>query len=239
MSDGAVVVTVPASVVVVTGAAGALGRAVVAEFVGQGRRVIALDRAGEQLDALGEGAADRVVIPLGVDLAGRAAVTAVWRRVDEVAAPSALVAVAGGFVGGRLADTDPGVLEAMLQSNFVATLWSCQAAAPRLAEAGNGSIVMVGSKTAVSGAAPIAYATSKAAVVRLTELLAQELRPTGVRVNAVLPSVIDTPANRSWMSEDLAQRAVPTTAIAKVIAFLCSEDAWPISGAAIPVYGQS
>jgi NAD(P)-dependent dehydrogenase (short-subunit alcohol dehydrogenase family) len=225
--------------VVVTGAAGALGRAVVAEFVGQRRKVIALDRAGEQLDALGEDAADRVVIPFEVDLADRAAVTAVWRRIDEVAAPSAMVAVAGGFVGGQLADLEPGMLETMLQSNLVATLWSCQAAAPRLAAVGGGSIVIVGSKAAVSGAAPIAYATSKAAVVRLTELLAEELRPAGVRVNAVLPSVIDTPANRSWMSEDLARRAVPTTAIAKVIAFLCSEDAWPISGAAIPVYGQS
>lgn len=238
MSDGSVGVP-GAGAVVVTGAAGALGRAVVAEFVGQGRQVIALDRAGEQLDALGEGAASRVVIPFAVDLADRTAVTAVWRQVDEVAAPSALIAVAGGFVGGQLADVDPGVLEAMLQSNFVATLWSCQAAAPRLATAGGGSIVMVGSKTAISGAAPIAYGTSKAAVVRLTQLLAEELRPAGVRVNAVLPSVIDTPANRSWMSEDLTRRAVPTTAIAKVIAFLCGEDAWPISGAAIPVYGQS
>jgi NAD(P)-dependent dehydrogenase (short-subunit alcohol dehydrogenase family) len=230
MSNGAVVVT---------GAAGALGRAVVAEFVGRGRQVIGLDRAGQQLDALGEGTVGGAVIPFAVDLADQAAVTAVWRRVDEVAAPSALVAVAGGFVGGQLADIDPEVLEAMLQANFLATLWSCQAAAPRLAAVGGGSIVMVGSKAAVSGAAPIAYATSKAAVVRLTELLAQELRPAGVRVNAVLPSVIDTPANRSWMSEDLARRAVPTTAIAKVIAFLCGEDAWPISGAAIPVYGQS
>jgi NAD(P)-dependent dehydrogenase (short-subunit alcohol dehydrogenase family) len=211
----------------------------VAVFVGRGRQVIGLDRAGQQLDALGEGTVGGAVIPFAVDLADQAAVTAVWRRVDEVAAPSALVAVAGGIVGGQLADVDPEVLEAMLQANFLATLWSCQAAAPRLAAVGGGSIVMVGSKAAVSGAAPIAYATSKAAVVRLTELLAQELRPAGVRVNAVLPSVIDTPANRSWMSEDLARRAVPTTAIAKVIAFLCGEDAWPISGAAIPVYGQS
>lgn len=225
--------------VVVTGAAGALGRAVVAEFLGQGSVVIALDRASEQLDALGQDAPDRVVIPFAVDLADRAAVAAVWRRVDEVAEPSAMVAVAGGFVGGQLPDVEPGVLEMMLQSNFVATLWSCQAAASRLSAAGGGSIVTVGSKAAVSGAASIAYATSKAAVVRLTELLAEELRPAGVRVNAVLPSVIDTPANRSWMSEDLVRRAVPTTAIAKVIAFLCSEDAWPISGAAIPVYGQS
>ena len=102
-----------------------------------------------------------------------------------------------------------------------------------------GSIVMVGSKTAVTGPAPVVHATSKAAVVRLVEILADELRPQHIRVNAVLPSVIDTPANRSWMSEDLAARAVAPAAIAKVIAFLCGPDAAPISGAAIPVYGDA
>jgi NAD(P)-dependent dehydrogenase (short-subunit alcohol dehydrogenase family) len=98
---------------------------------------------------------------------------------------------------------------------------------------------MVGSKTAVTGPAPVVHATSKAAVVRLVEILADELRPQHIRVNAVLPSVIDTPANRSWMSEELASRAVAPAAIAKVIAFLCGPDAAPISGAAIPVYGDA
>ncbi len=226
-----------AAPVVVTGAAGALGRAVVPELAAQGRQVIALDLAGEGLDALG--ASDPAVIPVAVDLGDRDAVTAAWRRVDGIGMPSALVALAGGFVGGTLADLEPGAMEAMLRTNLLATVWSCQAAAPRLAAAGNGSIVLVGSRTAVSGSAPVAYATSKAAVVRLTGLLAEELRPSAVRVNAVLPSVVDTPANRTWMSEDLARRAVPPAAIAKVIAFLCSGDAWPISGATIPVYGES
>jgi len=78
-----------------------------------------------------------------------------------------------------------------------------------------------------------------AAVVRLAQILSDELRPQHIRVNAVLPSVIDTPANRSWMSPDLAARAVAPVAIAKVIAFLCGPDAAPISGAAIPVYGDA
>ena len=122
-------------------------------------------------------------------------------------------------------------------SNFGSALWTAQAAAPLFT--GGGAIVNVGSKTAVQGPGPVAHATSKAAVVRLTELLADELRPQRIRVNAVLPSVIDTPANRSWMSADLAARAVAPAAIAKVIAFLCSPDAAPISGAAIPVYGDA
>jgi NAD(P)-dependent dehydrogenase (short-subunit alcohol dehydrogenase family) len=109
----------------------------------------------------------------------------------------------------------------------------------RFEATGGGSIVTVGSKTALSGAAPLAHATSKAAVVRITELLAEELRPKKIRVNTVLPSVIDTPANRTWMSEDLASRAVSPAAIAKVIAFLTGPDAAPISGARVPVYGDA
>jgi NAD(P)-dependent dehydrogenase (short-subunit alcohol dehydrogenase family) len=102
-----------------------------------------------------------------------------------------------------------------------------------------GAIVTVGSKTAVGGPAPVAHATTKAAVVRITELLADELRPQGIRVNCVLPSVIDTPANREWMSPSLAARAVSPGAIAKVISFLVGPDSAPISGARIPVYGDA
>lgn len=143
---------------------------------------------------------------------------------------SSLVALAGGFTPGSLAELD---------SNVSSLLWCCQAAAPRLAGGGGGAIVAVGSKTGVGGPAPVAHATSKAAVVRVVELLAEELRPQRIRVNAVLPSVIDTLANRSWMSPDLAARAVAPAAIAAVIAFLCSEAAAPISGARIPVYGDA
>jgi NAD(P)-dependent dehydrogenase (short-subunit alcohol dehydrogenase family) len=111
--------------------------------------------------------------------------------------------------------------------------------APRLAARGGGAIVTTGSRTAVSGAAAVGHATSKAAVVRLTSLLAEELRADRIRVNAVLPSTIDTPANRTWMTPKQIERAVTPAAIAKVIAFLCSPDAAPISGAAIPVYGDA
>jgi len=97
----------------------------------------------------------------------------------------------------------------------------------------------MGSKTAVTGPAPLAHATSKAAVVRASELLAEELRPQHIRVNCVLPSVIDTPANRTWMPADLAARAVAPAAVARVIAFLIGPDAAPVSGARIPVYGDT
>jgi NAD(P)-dependent dehydrogenase (short-subunit alcohol dehydrogenase family) len=226
-----------AEAVVVTGAAGALGRAVLAELRAQGvPTVIALDRHGDHLDEVGRSDG---VHPIAVDLADRASVLAAWERVDKIAAPDALVALAGGFVPGSLADLDEATMDSLWRSNVASLLWCCQAAAARMAGSGGGSIVTVGSKTAVAGPAPLAHATTKAAVLRVTELLADELRGSDIRVNSVLPSVIDTPANRTWMSEDLAARAVPPSAIAKVIAFLCSDDAWPISGARIPVYGKA
>jgi NAD(P)-dependent dehydrogenase (short-subunit alcohol dehydrogenase family) len=222
--------------VVVTGGAGALGAAVLAEFGARGREVIVLDRPGERLEGV---AARTGVHTVPVDLGDRADVAAAFRRVDELAPVNALVALAGGFKPGSLAETTPELLDSLWRSNFASVLWCCQAAAPRLAEAGGGTIVTVGSKTAREGKAPVAHATSKAAVLRLTELLAAELRPQRIRVNAVLPSVIDTPANRAWMSEDLARRAVSPAAIATVIGFLSSEDSAPTSGASIPVYGDA
>jgi NAD(P)-dependent dehydrogenase (short-subunit alcohol dehydrogenase family) len=223
--------------VIVTGAAGALGHAVVAEFLTNGLSVVALDRPGDRLDGL---AAENGVHPVPVELASRPAVQAAFAAVDALpVAPIALVGLAGGFTPGKLADVDEQQLDGLFSSNFGSALWTAQAAAPRFAARGGGAIVLVGSKTAVTGPAPVVHAASKAAVVRLVQLLADELRADRIRVNAVLPSVIDTPANRTWMSEELAARAVAPTAIAKVIAFLCGPDAAPISGAAIPVYGDA
>ncbi|HEX3781276.1 MAG TPA: SDR family NAD(P)-dependent oxidoreductase [Pseudonocardiaceae bacterium] len=222
--------------VVVTGAAGALGQAVVAELLDREERVIALDLAGPALDQLAE--RDRVrAFP--VDMTDRDAVRRVWERIDTVAIPSALITLAGGFKPTSLADLDEDTLEQMWRTNVVSMLWPCQQAAVRMAAAGGGAIVTVGSRTAISGSAPIAHATTKAAVVRASELLAEELRPDNIRVNCVLPSVLDTPANRTWMSPDLAARAVAPAEVAKVIAFLVSPDSAPTSGARVPVYGRS
>jgi NAD(P)-dependent dehydrogenase (short-subunit alcohol dehydrogenase family) len=225
-------------VVVVTGAAGALGGAVLAGLRGQAWTVLALDRPGPRLDAAGT---EPDVYPIPVELADRDSVHAAWQQIDALGlgAPAALIALAGGFVPGSLAELDEKSLDSLWRSNVASVLWCCQEAAPRMAAAGGGAIVTVGSKTAVGGPAPLAHATSKSAVVRASQLLADELRPQRIRVNCILPSVIDTPANRTWMSPSLAERAVPPAAIAKVIAFLIGPDAAPISGAAIPVYGDA
>jgi NAD(P)-dependent dehydrogenase (short-subunit alcohol dehydrogenase family) len=224
------------SVAIVTGAAGALGSAVLDDLTGRGWTVAALDRPGDRLDQAGRRDG---VVPVPVDLLDRTSVAAAFEQVDGVGAPTALVALAGAFRSSSLADLDEDLLGAMWSTNVTALLWCAQAAAPRMAAAGGGSIVTVGSRSAVSGAAPVAYGASKAAVVRATEVLADELRPQRIRVNCVLPSVIDSPANRSWMSAALAAKAVPPSAIAPVIAFLLSAESTPVSGARIPVYGDA
>jgi NAD(P)-dependent dehydrogenase (short-subunit alcohol dehydrogenase family) len=224
------------SVAVVTGAAGALGSAVLDDLTGRGWTVAALDRPGDRLDEAGRRGG---VVPVPVDLLDRASVRAAFEQVDDVGTPTALVALAGAFRASPLADLDEDLLASMWSTNVAALLWCAQAAASRMAAAGGGSIVTVGSRSAVSGAAPVAYGAAKAAVVRASEVLADELRPQRIRVNCVLPSVIDSPANRSWMSPALAAKAVPTSAIAPVIAFLIGPDSAPVSGARIPVYGDA
>jgi NAD(P)-dependent dehydrogenase (short-subunit alcohol dehydrogenase family) len=179
------------------------------------------------------------VHPVAGQLSVRAEARAVWEQIDRIGPPAALVALAGGFRPGSLADLTEETWEEMMSSNVASLLWSCQQAAPRMAAAGGGAIVAVGARAAVGGAAPVAYAAGKAAVLRITEVLAEELRPQHIRVNAVLPSVIDTPANRAWMPAGLAARAVPPAAIAKVIAYLAGPDAGPVSGARVPVYGDA
>jgi NAD(P)-dependent dehydrogenase (short-subunit alcohol dehydrogenase family) len=221
---------------VVTGAAGALGHAVLDEFVARGSGVVALGRNKDRLDALSQ---IEGVHPVAVDLTDVAEVGRAWEEIDTLGTPSALVCVAGAFAGGSLADTGPETLDAMLSINLATVLWSSQAAAARMRKAGGGSIVTIGSRSGLYGSAPVAYAAAKAAVIRATEVLADELRPDRIRVNCVLPSVIDTPANRSWMSADTVARAVSPAAIARIVAFLCSPDAAPISGAALPVYGDA
>jgi NAD(P)-dependent dehydrogenase (short-subunit alcohol dehydrogenase family) len=222
---------------VVTGAAGALGGAVVDELLARGTAVVAMDRSSGRLTALGTREGVHVV---AVDLAQRAAVQAAFAEVDALAVtPTTLVAVAGAFAPGDLSTVDEDGFEAMWRTNVASALWSAQGAAPLLARAGGGAIVTVGSKVTVTGIGSVAYTISKAAVVRLTTLLADELRPQGIRVNAVQPSTIDTPANRTWMPPELAAKAVAPAAIAKVIAFLSSADSAPISGAVIPVFGDA
>lgn len=216
---------------VVTGAHGALGQAVVAVLRIQGWTVASFDRVARESD-------DDGVHPIEVDLTNREAVHEAFARVDKLGPMGALVNVAGGWAPGDLGAIDGDNLAGQIRINVETALWCCQAAAPRLSAAG-GTIVNVASRAALTGTDPIAYSLSKSAVVRLTSLLSDQFKESRVRVNAVLPALMDTPANRANMSAAALAKAVPVDAVAKVIAFLCGPDGWPVNGAIIPVYGYA
>jgi NAD(P)-dependent dehydrogenase (short-subunit alcohol dehydrogenase family) len=160
------------------------------------------------------------------------------------AAPAPLrgvVNLVGGFAaGGRVHETDIEEFERQFQLNLRPTYLVTQAAVPLLLEAGGGSIVCVGTRAALQpfkGAA--GYISSKAAVIAFAQAVAVEYKDEGIRCNAILPSVIDTPANRKSMPKADHERWVKPAEIAGVIAHLLSEDSMPVSGAALPVYGRA
>jgi NAD(P)-dependent dehydrogenase (short-subunit alcohol dehydrogenase family) len=214
----------------VCGAGGALGQAVVAELAGRGDRVVAVARHGV-------GAEHQAARVEAADLTVAAEVDALWARLAERGElPRWVVNAVGGYAGSTVAETDEALLGRMLELNLASAYWSSRAAA-RALEPG-GAIVNVGSRTALAGGAgAAAYSIAKAGVVRLTEVLAAELAPRRVRVNAVLPSVLDTAANRAALGAERMQTAVSTADLAAVIGFLCSDRARAITGASVPVYG--
>ena len=226
--------------VLVSGGTGALGRAVLAELLDAGAQVVSTWVAERELDAvrgeLGEPAGLQLVeADLSSDEGAASAVAAV-----ADGALAGLVTLAGGFAsGGRLHEAPPEEFERMLELNLMTAARLARAALPKLADA-RGSIVCVGAKAALEPfAGATGYIVSKAAVLGLVRTLAVEYRDDGVRANAILPSVIDTPANREAMPNADHSSWVAPEAIAKVVRFLVSEDSAPTSGAALPVYGRA
>jgi len=218
-----------ADVSLVCGGGGALGEAIVAALLGRGDRVVAVDRAA--------GESDESLRREATDLTSADEVAALWDRLDADGwSPRWVVNALGGFRGGRVAESDPDSLRFMADLNLGTAWWSCREAARRLPE--GGAVLNVSSRSVVEGGAgSAAYSVAKAGVIRLTELLADDLSARRVRVNAILPSVIDTPANRESLSAEALRRAVPPAEIASVIAFLLSDAAAAVTGAIIPVYG--
>jgi NAD(P)-dependent dehydrogenase (short-subunit alcohol dehydrogenase family) len=216
------------TVALVCGGGGALGGAIVDAFVGRGDLVIAVDQRPPKMPGSPN------VVREAIDLTVPEEVEAFWERLGET--PRWLVNAAGGFRPGTVADSEPDEVRFLHDLNVATAWWSCRAAARRM-EAG-AAIVNVAARTALTGGkGSAAYAVAKAGVVRLTQVLALELEERRVRVNAVMPSLIDTPANRASMSDEAMQKAVPPGEIAAVIAFLCSDAAAAMNGAIVPVYG--
>ena len=227
--------------VLVTGATGGLGPAVVAAFLEDGWRVVATSRSGRPpQDLVGYDRLESVATDL-FEPADVAEVVTV-ATADEAAAPlRALVNLVGGYAAGGLVHATPvEQFERQLTLNLRPTYLMTQAVLPHLVDAGGGAIVCVAARAAVApfrGAA--GYVSAKAAVLAFAQAVAVEYKADVVRCNAVLPSVIDTPANRSGQPNANPSRWVPPAQVAAVIRFLCSDDSAPTSGAAIPVYGRA
>lgn len=224
--------------VLVAGGAGALGSAVVGELRERGWDVTVLDRqehpGGTEARSEQRGALDYVQADL---LDQRSAGAAV----ESVAGLKAVVNLVGGFaMGPKVGDSDLDEFEFMLRLNLFPAFNLARAAMPRLAAAGGGAFVCVSARAALEPFAGAAgYITAKAGILAFVRSLDAEYRGDGVRANAVLPSVIDTPANRESMPGSDWSKWVPPEQIAAVIASLCSDDFTPTSGAAVPVYGRA
>jgi NAD(P)-dependent dehydrogenase (short-subunit alcohol dehydrogenase family) len=219
--------------IVVTGAFGALGSAVVEAARAAGARVAAIDRSAEAPPALAAASTHG-----GVDLGDAAAATAVFERIGTAfGGIDALVNVAGTFrweiVEGGSLDT----WDLLYAVNLRTAVAASRAALPLFG--GGGRIVNIGAAAAArAGAGMGAYAASKAGVARLTEALADELKDRAITVNAVLPSIIDTPQNRADMPDADFARWVAPADLAAVIVFLLSDAARAVTGASIPVTGR-
>ena len=221
-------------VVVVTGASGALGRVVAEAALARGARVAGLDHAPSQIPAT----ANRIELG-GVDLSDA---TEASKAIDAVAAHfgrlDALINIAGGFAFEAVAEGDPRTWQHMYALNVLTALNASRAAIPHLAASASARIVNIGAIGALqAGAGMGAYAASKAGVHRLTEALAAEWKGK-ITVNAVLPSIIDTAANRASMPKaDFAKWVTPQE-LAEVILFLVSDAASAVTGALLPVSGR-
>jgi NAD(P)-dependent dehydrogenase (short-subunit alcohol dehydrogenase family) len=224
--------------VVITGAAGVLGAAVARAFLSTGARLALMDRAAASADPL-KGAADAHVFLDGIDLTDLAqARRAMDTAASKLGGIDVLVNIAGGFRWETIGDGSLETWDFLYAINLKTALCACKAALGYL-PADSGRIINVGAAAAAKAAMGMgAYTASKAGVAKLTEALAEELKDKGINVNAVLPSIIDTPANRADMPKADFARWVAPEALADVIVFLSSPAARAITGASIPVSGR-
>ena len=226
--------------VVVAGGTGALGRAVSLAFLDEGASVAVTFRRESELEALRAvaGARGSRLSGEAVDVTDDAAVSrsleSIRRRHGRL---DVLVNCVGGYAGGaKLWEADAKTLDDMLSLNLRSGWTLARAAVPLMLGAGRGAIVNVASRAAVvHGAGEAAYAASKAAALALFESLAADLKGTGVRVNTILPSIIDTEANRKAMPKSDYSKWPKPEEIARVILWLCRDEAKLVHGAAIPV----
>lgn len=228
--------TTDAPVYLVTGAAGNLGRSAMAALSARGARLAGADRGAPPADLGGD-----ALWIAGADFFDPAACdTLVAAVIDRFGRIDGVAHVVGGFTTVSAAEGGPDVWEQMFRLNALTTLNVFRAALPPMRAAGSGSLVAIGAAAAQRAPASFGpYGASKAAVLRLVEAFAAELKGDGVRVNAVLPGTMDTPQNRAAMPDVDPKRWVRPEEVAETIAFLLGPASSAITGAAIPAPGRS
>jgi len=231
-------------VVLVAGGTGGLGRSVTLAFLAEGASVSVTYRKPEDWDALqnAAGANRQNLSGFRVDVTDEPAVASV---IDTIVTKhgrlDALVNTVGGYAGGvKFWELDAKVFDQMFAQNLRSGFVLARTVLPQMLKQGTGSIVNIASKAAVDHAAgAAAYASSKAAAVAMIDSLAADLKGSGVRANSILPSIIDTEANRQAMPKSNFAKWPKPEDIARVVLFLCSDDAKLVQGASLPVYGDS
>lgn len=231
-------------VILITGAAGNLGSALVGALAQAGAELALFEARPDRLERIVEGLADpdRAFLPGAVDVTDPASVAAaVEKVVDRLGRIDALINIAGGYQAGQaLHETSLETWDHMMDLNARSVFILSRAVVPHMLAQGSGAIVNVGARPGLKGVAKAsAYSAAKSAVIRITESLSAEVKHSGINVNCILPGTIDTPQNRQAMPDGEFDRWVKPEKIGDVIQFLISDAARAIHGATIPVYGTS
>lgn len=217
--------------VVVTGGLGILGSAIGSVAADAGAKVVLIDYASAESPAYAS------LTLTGIDLADFAAADRAFAEIADKLGPiDALMNIAGGFAWSKILDSDPALWEQLYRTNVLATVGACKAAMPRM-QAGGAIVNVAAAATAKAAVGMAAYTAAKSGVLRLTEALAEELKPRGIRVNAVSPTTIDTPRNRADMPDADTSAWIPPARLARIMLFLAFDDSQPVNGANVLVGG--
>jgi NAD(P)-dependent dehydrogenase (short-subunit alcohol dehydrogenase family) len=235
--------TLNGRVVLITGATGGLGTAVVGEFAKSGAQLVLSSHSPDDLKALLDetGLDEERAIAIAADLTAPAEVEDTVRQVlDRFGRLDVLLNTVGGWRGGEtVGETPLDAWHGMIALNLHSAYYLSRAVLPPMLDAGWGRIIHVSSKSAVEPKAKqAAYAVSKMALITLTEVIAAEIKGSGVTANVILPSTIDTPGNRKMMGQADTSKWVPPERLAAAMRFLCSEAGASINGVRLPIYGE-
>ncbi len=230
-------------VAIITGGTGALGRSVVSAFAEEGARVICtyvIEKEKRECLSLTKNNKDRIYY-ISADVTKEYHVSRLTKKcIDKYKRIDILVNIVGGFVYSNIVDTDEKTWDHMMNINLKSAFLCSKGVLPQMIKQNYGKIVNISSRPALKGSAGVgAYSASKSGVLNLTETIADEVKDYNINVNAILPSTIDTPANRRDMPDEDFSKWVKPDEMARVILFLASDDSKPISGAGIPVYGKA